>query len=149
MLCVITFLDTLNTAESHVGPLSNLSSKKKREIAGRLSTIARRKYDGNVGGASGMFLAAAHIEAQGLPGEDAAYALQLTTLFHNRALAAAHEAATGEKDVVDRLLDESKVSRIRVSREVAEATAGRALSDMEWGLYLSRWELYLAEQTVR
>jgi hypothetical protein len=91
ILGAITFLETIQQVEEKVGRIADLSEARKRDLAAQLSTIGLKKFETNLGSAYGFFLAAAHVAASALPGENAAFALSMTTTYLNKLKALAAE----------------------------------------------------------
>jgi hypothetical protein len=90
VLGAVTFLETIQQVEEKFGRIADLSDYRKRDLAAQLSTIGLKKSETNLGSAYGFFLAAAHVAASALQGENAAFALSMTTTYLNKleALAA-------------------------------------------------------------
>ena len=77
--------------EEKFGRIADLSDSRKRDLAAQLSAIGLKKSETNLGSAYGFFLAAAHVAASALPGENAAFALSMTTTYLNKLKALAAE----------------------------------------------------------
>ena len=91
VLGAVTFLETIQQVEEKVGRIADLSNDRKRDLAAQLSAIGLKKFETNLGSAYGFFLAAAHVAASALPGENAAFALSMTTTYLNKLKALAAE----------------------------------------------------------
>ena len=91
ILCAVTFLEAMQQIEENFGAISDLSNDRKRDLAAHLSTIGLNKFETNLGSAYGFFLAAAHVAASGLLGENAALVLSMTTDYLEKLKALAAE----------------------------------------------------------
>ncbi len=84
ILGAVTFLETIQQVEEKFGRIADLSDYRKRDLAAQLSAIGLKKSETNLGSAYGFFLAAAHVAASALQGENAAFALSMTTTYLNK-----------------------------------------------------------------
>ena len=86
-ICAMTFLDALADVQQDFGPTETLSNDQRRDLAETFGAAGRQTFDYDVGGAYGLFLISAFLEASALPGQDARYALELVSQYHRQALA--------------------------------------------------------------
>jgi hypothetical protein len=92
ILCAVTFFETVQQVEEKFGRISELSNERRRDLAAYLSAIGLKKFQSNLGTSYGFFLASAHVAASALSGENAVFALSLTTKYLNKLAALAKQA---------------------------------------------------------
>jgi hypothetical protein len=86
-----SLLETVQQVEEKLGRISELSNERKRDLAAHLSTIGLKKFQSDLGSSYGFFLASAHVAASALAGENAVFALSLTTKYLNKLAALAKQ----------------------------------------------------------
>ena len=92
-ISAITFLDALKSVQQEYGPVNNLPNDRRRALAEKFNFAARKVFDNNVGGAYGLFLVSAYLEASASLGQDAETALSLVTQYYRQAQAFQNGAA--------------------------------------------------------
>lgn len=147
MICALTLSSAYRALDRRCGPISNISNNARKSLAKRVMKEAKADMALCRGRGYGLYLLGALLEAETLPGEDAAFVRQNLEMMLQIAsqvseyVKGACASRYEERDIlVQSMIRIARSLGATTAREAAEVAQGRPLTDNEWIERSDMWE---------